>query len=159
MDLDLLGEFTTEELYSALQQLKVSKAPGPDNICLELILHASDKLKAWFCSFLSSCLCHLCVPKIWWRAIVIAIPKPNKPLNDAKSYRPISLLCVPFKILERLIHSRIEPVIDSQLPPEQAGFHRSRSTVDEVTLLIQHFKDSFEAKEKAGAVFVDLTAA
>jgi len=34
----------------------------------------------------------------------IAIPKPNKPLGDPKTYRPISLLCVTFKILERLSH-------------------------------------------------------
>ena len=64
-----------------------------------------------------------------------------------------------FMILEHLIHSRIEPVIDSQLPPEQAGFHHGRSRVDQVTLLTQHLEDSFEAKKKAGAVLVDLMAA
>ena len=96
---------------------------------------------------------------IWRRTIVIATPKPNKPLNDAKSYRPISLFCAPFKILENLIHSCIEPVIDSQLPLEQASFRHGRSIVNQVTLLIQHLKDSFEAKKKAGAIFVDLTAA
>ena len=103
-------------------------------------------------------MCHLRIPRIWWRAIVIAILKPNKPLNDAKIYRPISLLCVLFEILEHLIHSRIGPVIDSQLPLEQAGFCCGSSTVDKVTLLTQHLEDSFEAKEKAGVVFVDLTA-
>jgi len=41
--------------------------------------------------------------KIWRRALVVAIPKPDEPLGDPKSYRPVSLLCVPFKILERLI--------------------------------------------------------
>ena len=124
---DLSGDFTTKELYSALQQLKAGKAPGPDNICLELILHASDKLKAWFHDFFSFCLCHLRIPKIWWRALVIAKPKPNKPLNDAKSFHPMSLLCVLFKILERLIHSRIELIIDSQVPPKQVGFRCGRS--------------------------------
>ena len=113
MDLNLSGDFATEELYSALQQLKAWKAAGPDNICPELILHASDKLIAWLCNFLSSCLYYLWIPKIWRRAIVIATPKPNKPLNNAKSCHPISLLYVPFKILEHLIHSGIEPVIDS----------------------------------------------
>ena len=96
---------------------------------------------------------------IWRRALVVATPKPNKPEEDPKSYRPISLLCIPFKVLERLIYTRIEPIVDPLLPREQAGFRRGRSTVDQVTLLTQSIEDSFLAKKKAGAVFVDLTAA
>ena len=102
---------------------------------------------------------HLRIPKVWRRAVVVAIPKPKKPVGDPKSYRLISLLCVPYKILERLIYTRIEPVIDPLLSKEQAGFRRGRSTVDQAVLLTQNIEDSFEAKKKAGAVFVDLTAA
>ena len=80
-------------------------------------------------------------------------------MGDPKSYRPISLLCVPFKILERLIYARVETITDPLLPQEQAGFRHGRSTVDQVTLLTQDIEDGFSAKEKAGAVFVDLTAA
>ena len=99
------------------------------------------------------------LPKTWRRATVVALPKPNKPAQDPKSYRPISLLCVPFNILERLIHSRIDTVVDPQLPREQAGFRRGRSTVDQVTLLTQYIEDSFQNNEKDGVVFLDLTAA
>ena len=42
---------------------------------------------------------------------------------------------------------------------ESGGFRRGKSTVDQVVLLTQNIEDSFEAKKKAGAVFVDLTAA
>ena len=90
---------------------------------------------------------------------MVAIPKPGKPVGDPKSYRPISLLCVPYKILERFIYARVEPLIDPLLPKEQAGFRRGKSTVDQVVLLTQNIEDSFEAKKKAGAVFIDLTAA
>ena len=78
---------------------------------------------------------------------------------DPKSYRSISLLCVLYKILERLIYARVEPLIDSLLPKDQAGFRRGKSTIDQVVLLTQSIEDSFEAIKKAGAVFVDLTAA
>ena len=80
-------------------------------------------------------------------------------MEDPKSYRPISLLCVPYKILERLIYARVEPLIDPLLPKEQAGFRRVKSTVDQVVLLTQNIEDFFEAKKKAGGVFVNLTAA
>ena len=80
-------------------------------------------------------------------------------MEDPKSYRPISLLCVPYKILERLIYTRVEPIVDPLLSCEQAGFRRGQSTVDQAVLLTQNIEDCFEAKKKAGAVFVDLTAA
>jgi len=99
------------------------------------------------------------IPKIWRRALIVAIPTPEKPLGDPKNYRPISLLCVPFKILKRLIYACVDPIIDPLLPQEQAGFLHVRSTVDQVTLLAQDIEDSFSAKKKAGAVFVDFTAA
>ena len=144
---------------TSLQHLKSGKAPGPDSICPELILHAGAALKSWLRDFLSSCLCPLKIPKIWRRALVVAIPKPAKPVGEPKSYRPISLLCVPYKILERLIYARVEPLINPLLPKEQAGFQRGKSTIDQVVLLTQNIEDSFEAKKKAGAVFIDLTAA
>ena len=75
------------------------------------------------------------------------------------SYRSISLLCVPYKILERLIYARVEPLIDPMLPKEQAGFRLAKSILIRLVLLTQNIKDSFKAKKKAGAIFVDLTGA
>ncbi|KAJ3605357.1 hypothetical protein NHX12_027404 [Muraenolepis orangiensis] len=156
---NLSGDFTPAELKDVMAKLKQGKAPGPDNIHPEFVTHQCEITSAWLCAFFSACLRRSKLPRTWRRAAVIALLKPNKPADDPKSYRPISLLCVPFKILERMIHSRIEPVVDSQLPKEQAGFRRGRSTVDQVTLLTQDLEDSFQAKAKAGVVLLDLTAA
>ena len=159
VDADLSSDFTTSELIEAIRQTKCGKTPGPDLIHPEFILHAGKVAITWLQKFYSTCIRRLRIPKIWRRAVIIAIPKPNKPINDPKSYRPISLLCVPFKILEYIIHTHLEPIINPQQPPEQAGFHRDRSTVDQVTLMTQDIEDSFQSKHKTGAVFLDLTAA
>ena len=125
----------------------------------EFLLNQGVKATEWLRLFCSQCL-HSCrFPKIWRRSKVIAIHKPNKPLDDPKGYRPIALLCVPYKFLERLLHTRLDPVIDPQLPCEQAGFRRGRSTADQVTLLTQDIEDAFDAGEKAGVVLLDLSAA
>ena len=158
-DSELTNPFTMEEMFSALKLLKAGKAPGPDIIHPEFLLHTGDAVTNWLRLFLSSSMDRCKIPKVWRRATVIALPKPNKPTDDPKSYRPISLLCIPYKLLERLIHARINPIIDPQLPHEQAGFRQGRSTVDQVTLLTQDIEDTYENREKAGAVFVDLTAA
>jgi len=78
----------------------------------EFILHAESALKSWFCDFPTSCLRQLKIPDIWRRELIVVIPKPEKPLGYPKCYRPISLLCIPFKILEKLIYAHVEPVVD-----------------------------------------------
>ena len=61
--------------------------------------------------------------------------------------------------MERLLHSRIDTMVDPRVSREQVGFRRGRSTVDQVTLLTQYIEDCFQHNEKAGVVFLDLTAA
>ena len=60
----------------------------------------------WQNSIYSSCLFNISIPKILRKATVIALPIPN-PTDNPKNYRPISLLCTPFKLLARL-----DPIID-----------------------------------------------
>ena len=66
------------------------------------------------------------------RALIVATPKPEKPLGDPKNYSPISLLRVPFEILERLIYACVDPNIDPLLSWKQAGFRHGKSAVDQV---------------------------
>ena len=81
------------------------------------------------------------------------------PLFVVLAHTLISLLCVPLKLLERLLLSRLDPVIDPQLPTEQAGFRHDRSITDQVTLLIDYIEAGFEINQKVGVALVDLTAA
>ena len=77
--------------------------------------------------------------------------------EDPKSYRTVSLLCVPCKIIEKIVYAHVDPIIDILLPQEQAGFRRGKSTVDPVVLLTQTSR--FLEAKKAGVVFNNLTAA
>ncbi|KAL7879143.1 hypothetical protein AOLI_G00101170 [Acnodon oligacanthus] len=99
-DANLSGAFTAAELSVAINKLKLGKSPGQDNIHPEFVIHQSDRTSRWLCSFFSAWFQTIKLPKIWCCA-VIALPKLNKPSEVPKSYRPISLLCVPYKILER----------------------------------------------------------
>ena len=157
--INISGDFSPREFSSALHHLKPCKVLGPDSICPELLVHAGPGLKFWLRGFLSSCLRQIKIPKVWKRVLVVSIPKLANTLEDPQSYRPISFLCVPYKIFERLIYNRVEPIVDSSLPNEQAGFRHEKSTTNQIILLTQNIEYSFEAIKKAGAVFVNLTAA
>ena len=87
--------FTSQEFSAALKLLKPGKAPGPDSIFPELTTHAGAALKSWLLGFLSSCLRHLKILKVWRRALVVAIPKPKKPVEDPKAIAPSPCFAFP----------------------------------------------------------------
>jgi hypothetical protein len=73
-------------------------------------------------SLYNGCLRKGCFPKRWKKARVIPITKPGKEnCNDTSKYRPISLLNVGGKVLEKLLISRIMYFLNSKdlLNPNQ----------------------------------------
>ena len=91
---------------------------------------------------------------------MIAVLKPKKPLDVAGTYRPVS---VSSRLYERLLYNRIQRIVESVLPKEQAGFCPGRSSQNQVVSLTEDiecaFDKKFDKKLKAGIVFVDLFAA
>ena len=150
--------FQSFDLHCIAWPSKMRKAMGPDKIPPEFLKHSGDNFRNWLKGFFSLCLQRLVIPKIWRKALVVAILKPKKPVYDPKSYRPISLSCVSFKVLELLLLTRLDPVVEPALPVTQAGFRPGRSTVDQIVHLTNDIENGFEERKKAGLVLVDLTA-
>ena len=151
--------FTAEELFTALRAVKLGTAPGYDNMHPEFLKHLGPKGLAWLAVFFTRVVNEKRLPKAWRRAKVIALPKPGKDPQLPSSYRPISLLSVSFKLLERVVLQRISDRADELLSKDQAGFRRGRSTCDQVAALTTHIENGFQSNLKTGAVFLDLTAA
>ena len=84
--------FNILELIATIKLLKGGKTHGPDNIPPEFMMHCGKKCLEWVHKFYSSCLEHTVISKIWRRATVVAILKPNKPAGDFKSYNFI-IMC------------------------------------------------------------------
>jgi len=154
-----LEDFSEKELKDAIALLKTGKAAGLDNITTEMIQHFGTKTRAWLLAFLNKCAQTSTIPRAWRRAKVAALLKPGKDPNHKKSYRPISLLCILYKLYERMILARISQSVEEQLTPDQAGFRPGRSCCDQLLNLTQFIEDGFETKQITGAVLVDLTAA
>lgn len=151
--------FSTEEIQSAIKQLKIGKAAGPDNIYNEFIKNMGPYCISWLSSLFTYILKENRLPRQFKLSKVIAILKPGKPENSPESYRPIALLSCIFKLLERVLLTRIAPFIESVIPSEQAGFRHGRSCTDQVLALTTHIEAGFQGRLKSTAVFIDLTAA
>ena len=106
-----------------------------------------------------ACIIENNISKVWRKAKTIAILKPGKNPQELKNFRPISLLCHTYKLLERMILNRLLPIVDEKLIPEQAGFRPGGSCTGQILRLTQHIEDGFEKGMVTGAIFVDLSAA
>lgn len=87
------AEFSKDELIYAIQQMKEGKAPGINEIQMEIIKHFRNNTQEWILKFFNECRKTAKIPKQWLKAKVIALLKPEKSPNEPKNFRPISLLC------------------------------------------------------------------
>ena len=112
--------------------MKCGKAPGYDNIHPDFLKNLGPRARKWLAIFLTRNISEKNLPKIWRITKTVAIPKPGKYRKMASSHRPISLLSMCYKLLERIILHRISPAVDEILSIEQAEFRLGRSTQDQV---------------------------
>ena len=155
---DSFEPFSLKELEEAIKQLKVGKAAGLDGITAEMILHFGKATRDWILSMVNNSAESCAIPATWRKAKVVALLKPGKDPTLKKSYRPISLLSILYKMYERMILARIFPLVEEKLTPDQAGFRPGKSCCDQLLNLTQYIEDGFENKMITGAVLVDLTA-
>ena len=157
---DHLGTgFTMTEFQASIKAMKKNKAAGVDELRVEQIQNFGPKTLHWLLEFMNACVSQTMIPKMWRKARVVALLKPGKDPNDPKNYRPISLLCHLFKLLERLIFNRIANTLEERFIPQQAGFRPGKSCCGQILNLTQHIEDGFENKKITGVVLIDLTAA
>ncbi|GFR87242.1 RNA-directed DNA polymerase from mobile element jockey-like [Elysia marginata] len=124
-----------------------------------MIQHFGPKTMSWVLNLFNNCVRTCRIPNGWRKTKVVALLKPGKDPKVPKSYRPISLLCILYKLYERMIMARMSLTVEENLTPDQAGFRPGRSTCGQLLNLTQYIEDGFEEKQITGTVFVDLTAA
>ena len=95
MNIDL----TYDSIILSLQKLKSNKACGPDNIAPRLLKIAGHTLIPSLFSLYSMSALSSIVPSTWKLARSSAMYKKDDE-TDKQNYRPISLLCVPGKLVE-----------------------------------------------------------
>ena len=95
---------------------------------------------------------------MWKFTKIIMIPKPSKPTHILSSYRPIGLLPVMEKIVEKLLLHRLYPTLESQniIPDHQFGFRSHHSTIQQCHRVVDEISSSLELKQYSAAAFLDV---
>jgi hypothetical protein len=107
-------------------------------VYLEFVKKSGQRTKEWIVALFNDILTPDKIPKLFKRTKVITILKPGKDGSDPSHFRPISLLSIVFKKLERMILQRNQPVIDAVIPVSQAGFRKNHSCTEQFLALTPH---------------------
>ncbi|MGI4816883.1 MAG: reverse transcriptase family protein [Janthinobacterium lividum] len=155
-----VNAFTILDVNAAIQSMGKRKAPGLDRITAGILSQALPVLAPALTVLYNSCLRTSVFPSTWKVADVIAVPKGNdKDKSDPKSYRPISLLPVLGKTLEKLVSARLQDHLAKHCPlsVRQFGFMPKRSAEDAINALLTTVRDS--TAKYVAVVFLDIRGA
>lgn len=148
-----------EQIIKAMSSIK-SNAKGIDNIpviflsyCLPVTVNVIEHI-------FNFCLQNSVFPTIWKQANVVPIPKHSQP-TECKDYRPVSLLCILSKILEKLVHEQVVEYINmiDAVPKLQSGFRKGHSTVTALLKVTNDIKKAMDDGKITILALLDLSKA
>jgi len=120
------------------------KSPGMDGIMPIMLQRGFELLAGKILMLLRASLALGYIPVSWRHNRVVFIPKPGKPLTQAKSLRPISLMSFILKILEKLIdrHIRGGVLLEKPLHQHQSAYRAGMSTETASSRLFKDWKSA-----------------
>ena len=120
-----------DEVRHALKSLANDKAPGCDDIPIELLKAAGEEAITAITELCNKIWVTGKWPNDWIKLTYITIPKKGD-ARECNNNRTISLISHASKIMLKIIQARLEPYVKAELPDEQAGFRKGRGTRDQI---------------------------
>lgn len=159
-DHPLNDEFTMEELKDALKEMK-NTAPGKDGIKSIMLQNLPQTMFTCLLLLFNEIWKHSIFPYQWYHCVQIPVLKPGKDPTNPGSYRPISLIVILCKLMERMVKNRLVWFLQRSnlLSPFQSGFRKYRSTLDQLLRLETDVQKGLMNKEYVAVVFLDLEKA
>ena len=143
----LINEFSIsdEKILNIIRSLNPNKAHGWDEISVRMIKLSDAALITPLKIIFTNCLRRGLFPEIWKYANVVPVHKKNEK-NVKGNYRPISLLPIFGKILEKLMYDSLYSHLASHelLNPNQSGFRPSDSSVNQLISITHTIFEAFD---------------
>lgn len=151
---------TQEEIKAIIKSFK-NNTPGETNINKAILKNIPDagikKLQTIFNHSISLGY----FPSKFKTALIKMLPKPNTDNRDPKNYRPISLLEVPGKILEKIINKRLREFLEHNniINDKQHGFRAARGTDTALTIIHETIAHHISRKSQCYIILRDVSKA
>lgn len=154
--------FTPEEVREALATMNANRAPGGDNLTSDICMSVYNQFPHLITGLMNACLRTGVFPDAWKNAVVKILQKPGKEdYSELSSFRPIGLLPIFGKLLEKLIIKRLSYAAYNAgvWSDDQYGFKEQKSTIDALQNIIKNVRNAKDAKRQVIGVSLDIKGA
>lgn len=143
-----------------IKHLKNTSSCGSDNISLRFIKESLPVIIPYLTCIINSSIATGNFPESWKHAIVVPIFKTGDAM-EPKNYRPISLLPIISKILEKVIAAQLTSHLESNhlLSNTQHGFRPKLSTESALLTLSNSLFDTIDRRNISLITLCDLSKA
>lgn len=151
---------TTGEVLSIIHNLKHNKAPGFDGVGSTVVKQIAPSIINVLTYLYNFSLSTGEFPKCLKKAVVIPIFKRGD-CRQPNCFRPISLLSVFSKILEKIVKTQLVTFLNRSkfFSNNQFGFREGFSTEDALLTFVESVYDPINNSKKVSALFIDITKA
>ena len=151
---------TEEKVYNLLSTLDVSKSNGHDDISTRMLKETALSMTSVVTQLFNISIRLGEIPDEWKVARISPIPKSGKP-SDPANYRPISLLSVLSKLLEKHVRDLLLDHLQSFCPlsAQQWGFTQGKSTIGALLAATDHWHNALDSGLEICTVFFDYSKA
>lgn len=148
------------EVHTIVMSMKTDSAPGWDKIPVRFVKLANKEIVPILVHLINRCFECGIFPAALKQTIITPVHKSGEK-KEPSNFRPISVISVVAKILEKLINIRLQNFFSKykMLSKSQYGFRKNLSTEDAVLALTSTIVENVDAGNKCLAVFLDLKKA
>ena len=159
-NLSEFAQVTMEEIDHAIKSINIFKPSGISNIPTRILKQFFAHKKELLMLLFNKSLQTERFPEKWKIGIVSPIPKQGNLLHMS-NWRPITILPLPGKMLEKCIHKRLVEYFDENnlISEEQYGFQSDKSTMQAVMKLTKYLFEQRDKGDILGCVFIDFSKA
>ena len=151
-------QVSVDDVTNHLNGLDTSKACGPDGISARLLKECSQQIAPSLCGIFNQSLSSGQIPTEWKSADITPIHKKDSK-EPAENYRPISLLPIVSKVLERCVFNCLYDHVNNLITPLQHGFLRNRSCVTQLLPVLHTIGQNLDKNIQTDVIYLDFAKA